>query len=73
MGLMGFYEFMPSNQLLTFIGQFYCNEQAITAEMCANAMFMVAGYDSGQLNRVSLKYQRSLRKLQIQLADTEVI
>jgi hypothetical protein len=73
MGLMGYYEFMPSNQLLTLIGQALCNEQAITVETCANILFMVAGYDSGQLNKVSVKFQRILRNLQIQLADTEMI
>ena len=54
---MGFYEFMPSNQLLSLIGQVFCNEQAITVEMCVNALFMVGGYDSGQLNKVSVKCQ----------------
>jgi hypothetical protein len=57
MGLMGFFEFMPSNQLLSLIGQVFCNEQAITVEMCVNALFMVGGYDSGQLNKVSVKCQ----------------
>jgi len=56
---MGFYEFMPSNHLLTLIGQAMCHEQAITVEMCANVLFMVAGYDSGQINRVSVKFQCS--------------
>jgi hypothetical protein len=70
---MGHYEFMPSNLLLTLIGQALCNEQAITVEICANVLFMVGGYDSGQLNRVSVKFQCSLRNLQIQLADTEMI
>jgi hypothetical protein len=54
MGLMGYYEFMPSSELLTLIGQAYCYEQAITVDMCVNALFMVGGYDSGQLNRVSV-------------------
>ena len=70
---MGYYEFMPSNELLTLIGQVYCNEQAITVDICANVLFMIGGYDSGQLNKVSVKFQCSLRNLQIQLADTEMI
>jgi hypothetical protein len=54
---MGSYEFMPSSELMTMIGQAMCNEQAATAEMCANSLFMVAGYDSEQLNTVSVKSQ----------------
>jgi hypothetical protein len=73
MGLMGYYEFMPSSELLTLIGQVYCNEQAISVDMCANALFMVGGYDSGQLNKVSDKFQCGLRTLQIQLADMEMM
>ena len=68
---MGHNEFMPSSDLLTLIGQFVCHEQAITVEICANVLFMIGGYDSGQLNRVSVKFQCSLRNLQIQLVDIE--
>jgi hypothetical protein len=70
---MGIYEFLPSNELMNFIGQLYCNEQAITIDMCANILFLVGGYDSGQLNKVSVKFQCILRNLQLQLADTEMI
>jgi hypothetical protein len=73
MGLMGYYEYMPSNELLVMIGQLMCNEQAITVEMCVNSLFMLAGYDSAQLNRVSVTFQCYLSNLQIQLADTEII
>jgi hypothetical protein len=72
-GLMGYYEFMPSNELLTLSGQFYCNEQAITADICANILFIVAGFDSAQINKVSVTFQCILRNLQIQLADTVMI
>jgi hypothetical protein len=54
MTLMGPYEFMPSSELLTMIGQAMCHEQAATVEMCANALFMVGGFNSEQLNRVSV-------------------
>jgi hypothetical protein len=70
---MGHHEFMPSSDLLTLIGQFMCHEQAIAVEMCANILFMIGGYDSGQLNRVSVKFQCSLRTLHIQLAEMEMI
>jgi hypothetical protein len=54
---MGSYEFMPSSELMTMIGQAMCNEQAVTADICANSLFMVAGYDSEQLNTVSVNSQ----------------
>ena len=62
---MGYYEFMPSSDLMTLIGQGYCNELAITVDMCVNTLFLLGGYDSGQLNRVSVKFQCSLRNLHI--------
>jgi hypothetical protein len=73
MGLMGIHEFLPSNDLLTLAGQFVCNEQVITVEVCANVLFLIGGFNSEQLNRVSFKFQCNLRYLKIQLADTEMI
>jgi hypothetical protein len=50
---MGIHEFMPSSELLTLVGQVLCNEQAITVEICANVLFIVAGFNSEQLDKVS--------------------
>jgi len=58
---MGIYEFMPSSELLSLAGQALCNEQAITVDICGNVLFLIAGFDSGQLNKVNVKYQCSLR------------
>jgi len=46
---------------MALVGQALCNEQAITVDLCENFLFLIAGFDSAQLNRVSVKYQRSLR------------
>jgi hypothetical protein len=54
--LIGEYEFLPHSELLTIIGEVFCNEQAITVEVCSNVLFLIAGYDSSQLNRVSAVY-----------------
>jgi hypothetical protein len=62
---MGPYEFMPSSELLTMIGQAMCHEQAPTVEMCANALFMVGGFNSEQLNRVSVQISMQCKDLQI--------
>ena len=61
LNLMGIYEFLPSNQLLTLVGQLLCNDQAITVDICANVLFIIAGFDSAQLNKVNVKYQYILR------------
>jgi len=58
---MGIYEFLPSNELLTLVGQTLCNDEAITVDICANVLFIIAGFDSAQLNEVNVTYQRSLR------------
>jgi hypothetical protein len=51
---MGIHEFLPNSELLTLAGQVLCNEQAITVDICANVLFIVAGFSSEQLNRVSV-------------------
>jgi hypothetical protein len=58
---MGSYEFLPSSELLTMIGQAMCHDQTITVDICANALFVVAGYSFEQLNTVSVKSQCSVR------------
>jgi len=43
------------------VGQLLCNDQAITVDICANVLFIIAGFDSAQLNKVNVKYQYILR------------
>jgi len=45
-------EFLPHNELLSQAGQTLCNEKAITVEICTNSLFLIAGFDSEQLNKV---------------------
>ncbi|CAH0547946.1 unnamed protein product [Brassicogethes aeneus] len=49
--LVGLNEFIPNNELLKLAGQAICLRTAITKELCANAAFLIAGYDSDQLDR----------------------
>jgi hypothetical protein len=60
---MGFNEFLPSSKLLTSVGQFLCNEKAITSDICSNALFIIAGFDSQEFNEVSDKYQFVVKNL----------
>lgn len=52
--LMGVYEFLPHSDLLSLIGEALCNDHAITADLCANVLFLIAGFDSPQLNKTLL-------------------
>jgi hypothetical protein len=63
LGLMGIYEFLPSSELLSLVGQLLCNDQAITVDICGNVLFIIAGFDSQELNKVSVKYQCGLRTI----------
>jgi lysosomal acid lipase/cholesteryl ester hydrolase len=73
LNLMGIHELLPSSELLSLVVQVMCNDQAITVDICADVLFITIGFDYEQLNKVSVKFQCLLRKLQIQLADTEMI
>jgi lysosomal acid lipase/cholesteryl ester hydrolase len=61
--LMGIHEVLPSSELLSLVGQVMCNDQAITVDICADVLFIIAGFDSEQLNKVSVKFQCILRIL----------
>jgi hypothetical protein len=56
---MGIYEFLPQSELLSLVGEIFCNEEAITVDICSNVLFLIAGYDTQQLNkvRVTLKWR----------------
>lgn len=49
---IGMYEFQPHSDIGSLMGQWYCQDMAISQAMCANSIFMIAGYDSVQLNSV---------------------
>uniref|UniRef100_A0A1B0D593 Partial AB-hydrolase lipase domain-containing protein n=1 Tax=Phlebotomus papatasi TaxID=29031 RepID=A0A1B0D593_PHLPP len=51
-GLIGVNEFMPSNVFTRIGGKYACMDHSPFQEICANMLFLIAGYDSEQLNRV---------------------
>ncbi|KAJ4452179.1 hypothetical protein ANN_03697, partial [Periplaneta americana] len=51
--LMGGFEFLPHSDLLSYIGGALCNDEALFADVCTNAIFLVCGFDSEQLDQVS--------------------
>lgn len=58
--LVGSMEFMPSNKFKQDMGIEMCQADSPYAEMCANEVFLIGGYDSEQLDYVSGIYQGSI-------------
>lgn len=54
MDMMGVYEFLPNNELMVQGGQLLCKETSPFIELCVNALFLIAGFNSDQMDRVSL-------------------
>uniref|UniRef100_A0A1B0B8Z4 AB hydrolase-1 domain-containing protein n=1 Tax=Glossina palpalis gambiensis TaxID=67801 RepID=A0A1B0B8Z4_9MUSC len=47
-------EFMPNTKFLVDHSQLVCHDNAMTQEVCSNILFLVAGYNSEQLNKTML-------------------
>ncbi|XP_043267207.1 lipase 3-like [Venturia canescens] len=45
------HDFLPTNALLTKIGRDVCEKRTLYQVVCSNALFMVTGYDSAQINK----------------------
>lgn len=52
--MLGIHEFFPSNKMMKKGGYFTCRDESIFQELCANALFLIGGYNSAQLNRTML-------------------
>ncbi|XP_011498525.1 PREDICTED: lipase 3-like [Ceratosolen solmsi marchali] len=53
-GLIGFYELKPSNKFFQNFKSLLCKETAVVQPMCKNLLFMIAGFDSKQLDKAKL-------------------
>lgn len=47
-------EFMPNTKFLVDHSQVVCHDNAMTQDVCSNILFLVAGYNSEQLNKVCI-------------------
>ncbi|KAK7871600.1 hypothetical protein R5R35_001792 [Gryllus longicercus] len=52
--LMGINEFLPNTELNAVMGEKLCRDTAPTQAVCSNVIFLVAGFDSEQLNTTML-------------------
>ncbi|KAL1139606.1 hypothetical protein AAG570_006588 [Ranatra chinensis] len=50
----GLHEFIPNSEMVTEMASQLCKSQAITQSICSNILFLIAGYDSSQLNKTML-------------------
>lgn len=48
------HEFLPNNDLLALGGQAACNDEAVTQILCSNVLFLIAGFNSDQLNQTMI-------------------
>lgn len=51
---LGVGEFLPNSQLLAVAGGILCKNRAVTQDICSNSLFLVCGFDVGQLNATML-------------------
>ncbi|XP_053698634.1 lipase 3-like [Sabethes cyaneus] len=54
MRMLGVKEFLPNSEMFTLGGQKACNDDSSFQEICANVLFLIAGFNSDQLNRTVL-------------------
>ncbi|XP_046394227.1 lipase 3-like [Ischnura elegans] len=52
--MLGLDEFLPSSDLMHFLGKVACEDGAIVQPLCTNILFLLSGYDSAQLNTTTL-------------------
>ncbi|KAF4521288.1 hypothetical protein B566_EDAN002292 [Ephemera danica] len=54
LGMMGMDEFLPSSEFFELMGAALCRDQAMFQIVCSNILFLIAGFDSQQLNETAL-------------------
>ncbi|XP_046394222.1 lipase 3-like isoform X1 [Ischnura elegans] len=52
--MLGMDEFLPSSDLMSFLGKVTCEDDAKVQPLCSNILFLLSGYNSEQLNTTTL-------------------
>uniref|UniRef100_A0A1L8DQ21 Lipase n=1 Tax=Nyssomyia neivai TaxID=330878 RepID=A0A1L8DQ21_9DIPT len=52
--LIGMDEFMPSSTMMQLGGYFLCRDEALMQSMCGNVLFLIAGFNSEDMNSTQL-------------------
>lgn len=48
------WEFLPSNEIMDFLGATICHEESLIQGLCSNVVFILCGFNSEQLNTTQL-------------------
>ncbi|XP_058839894.1 lipase 3-like [Topomyia yanbarensis] len=54
MRMLGVNEFLPNSEMMALGGQKACNDESMFQEVCASVLFLIAGFNSDQMNRTVL-------------------
>jgi len=54
LNFLGAYEFLPSTALMEFLGATLCHQYSPIQAICSNVLFLVAGFNTDQLNTTML-------------------
>ncbi|XP_055848131.1 lipase 3-like [Episyrphus balteatus] len=54
LNIFGNTQFMPNTKIMELLGQSACNDEAKYQSLCANAIFLMAGYDDENMNATLL-------------------
>ena len=52
--LFGIHDFLPSSALLRFLAQNVCGFTKMSEEVCSSVAFLIAGYDTSNLNETRI-------------------
>ncbi|XP_037024933.1 lipase 3-like [Bradysia coprophila] len=52
--LLGIYEFLPNNEIMSLLGQAACRDEAWFQVVCSNVLFLIGGFNSDQTNNTML-------------------
>lgn len=52
--MIGLYEFLPHSDFMELAGMTLCRDESSFQDVCSNILFLIAGYDSQELNEVGL-------------------
>ena len=58
---IGYDEFLPSDELMTFVAEAFCEPYEESQFICNDIMFLLGGYDPEQLNEVRAHISRCPR------------
>ncbi|KPJ21692.1 Lipase 1 [Papilio machaon] len=69
--LIGIGEILPNTLLLTWAGQIFCKDHAITQEICSNILFAVGGWNDAHLNTIIERHITTVKPIFFYYSDND--